>query len=229
MVRMPFVVAVLVMAAGLAWTIHLIVAPSPWAEDSAMAIAIGTLVFSIAAMTSLLLGRGRWTRFFAIGLLIAEMAIAVVADLEGWLVAAIALSGLALTGLFGPWLKGWLRERPAVGAPGIEPILLAIGSFAVVPLVGLAAPSGLEPAHGALGAIGILLSWGYLRGGTWALLGLRFGFPLLVILAAVSSPIGGAMLLLAAGAALAYLAWTARARIAVDPAPELPSPRKRRP
>jgi hypothetical protein len=225
---MPFVVAVLVMAAGLTWTIHLIVSPEPWAADSATAIALGTLVFSIAAMTALLLSRGRWTRFFAIGLILTEMAIALVGEFERWLVASMVLSGLALLGLFGPWLKGWLRERPAAGSPGVESILLAIGSYAMVPLVGLAAPSGLEAAHGALGAVAVLLCWGYVRGGNWALLGLRFGLPLLVVLAAVSSPPGGATLLLAGGAAVTYLAWTPPARLAIDPAPELPAPRRRR-
>jgi hypothetical protein len=224
---MPYVIAVLVMAAGLAWTVHLIVSPAPWAPDSAMAIALGTLLFSIAAMTSLLLGRGRWTRFFAIGLVCSEIAIALVGDLEGWLAAGLVLSGLALLGLFGPWLRGWLRERPAAGSPGVEPILLAIGSFAMVPLVGIAAPSGLEAAHGILGAAGVLLCWGYLRGGTWALLGLRFAMPVLIVAAAVFSPPGGAFLLLAGGAAVTYLAWTAPARLAVDPAPELPAPRRR--
>jgi hypothetical protein len=225
---MPFVIAVITMAAGLAWTIHLVVSPTPWADDSAIAIAVGTLLMSIAAVAALLLGRGRWTRFFAIGLLIAETGIALVADFEPWLVAGLVLTGLALTGLFGPWMRGWLRERPAAGSPGVEPILLAIGTFAVVPLVGIASPHGLRTAHGILGAAAVLLTWGYLRGGIWALYGLRFGLPVLVAIAAAFSPIGGALVLLALGAGLAYLAWTVPARVAVDPAPQLPAPRKRR-
>ncbi len=225
---MPFAIAATLMAAGVAWTIHLVVTPDPWAADSAMAIAIGTLVFSIAAMTALLIGRGRWTRYFAMGLLVAELLIAAVGDFDGWLIAAVALSGFALAGLGGPWLKGWLRERPAAGAPGYEPIVLAIGTFGLVPLVGVAAPSGLQPAHGMLGALGVLLSWGYLKGGPWALQSLRFGLPVAVVLAAVASPVGGAVLLIAIGAGLAYLAWTPAARLAVDPMPELPAPRRRR-
>ncbi len=228
MFRMPFVIAALVMAAGLAWTIHLVVAPAPWAEDSALAIAIGSLVFSIAAMTVLLLSRGRWTRYFAVGLLLAQLLIVTVADITGWLIAALVLSGAALAGLWGPWFKGWLRERPAAGSPGPEPIALVIGSFALVPLVGLSAPDGLQPAHGALGAVGILLSWGYMRASTWALYGLRFGIPVLAVFAALASPLWGAVLLLIAGTGLTYLAWTAAARLAVDPMPELPAPRRRR-
>ncbi|MCP4967779.1 MAG: hypothetical protein GY926_21415 [bacterium] len=229
MFRMPFVVAALVMGAGLAWTIHLVVSPEPWAVDSAMAIAIGTLVLSIVAMTALLLGRGRWTRPFAAGLVVLEMMIAIVATFDGWLITALVLSGLSLAGLGGPWFKGWLRERPAAGAPGPAPISLAIGSFAVVPLVGIASPAGLDPAHGIAGALGILFSWGYMKGGTWALHSLRFAMPLAMLAAAISSPPAGAALLIAAGAALTYLAWTQDARLAVDPAPELPAPRRRRP
>ncbi|MCP3995122.1 MAG: hypothetical protein GY722_08665, partial [bacterium] len=165
MSRMPFVIASTVMAAGLAWTIHLVVSPDPWAEDSALAIAIGALVYSIAAMAALLLSRGRWTRYFAAILLGLELLIVLVADIEGWLITAVVLSAIALAGLGSPWFKGWLRERPAAGAPGYKPMALVIASFGFVPLVGLASPSGLEPSHGVLGAVGILLAWGYMKGG----------------------------------------------------------------
>lgn len=226
--RMPFLIAALVMTTGLAWTIHLVVAPDPWAVDAALAIAIGTLVLSIIAMTALLLGRGRWTRNFAAGLIGAEMLIAAVGDVEGWLIAGIALSGISLAALGGPWLKGWLRQRPAAGAPGLQPILLALGAFGVVPVVGLSAPDGLEAAHGVAGALGILLSWSYTKGAAWALWTLRFLMPLSMVAAAVSSPLGGSILLLATGAGLAYLAWTPAARLAVDPLPpNLPAPRPR--
>jgi hypothetical protein len=226
---MPFLIAALVMASGLAWTAHLVVSPDPFAADSALAIAIGTLALSIGAMAGLLLGRGRWTRYFAIGLIVAELLIAVVAELGGWLVAAVILSGLSLAGLSGPWFKGWLRERPAAGTPGVKPIGLAIGAFAVVPLVGVAAPAGLEPAHGLAGALGILLSWGYSKGGQWALWALRLAMPVSLLLGAFFSPLGGGILLSALGALLTYLAWSKEARLAVDPLPaDLPAPRARR-
>jgi hypothetical protein len=225
-VRIPFLIAGLVMAAGFAWTVHLVVSPAPWAPDSAFAIAIGTLVLSVLAMTALLLGRGRWTRYFAAGLVAAQLLIATVADIDRWLVAAVILSGLSLAGLGGPWLTGWLRERQAAGAPGPRPLALAIGLLAVVPLVGLASPRGLETAHGVAGALGILFSWGYVRGGSWALWGIRLAMPLALIAAAVASPPGGAIALALAGTLLLYLSWTRDARLAVDPLPaDLPTPR----
>ena len=227
---MPFLIAALVMASGLAWTIHLVVSPEPWAPDSAFAIAIGTLILSIGAMAALLLGRGRWTRHFAAGLVGAELLIATVADVGGWMIAAVVLSAVTLAGLWGPWFKGWLRERPASGAPGLKPISIVIAAFATVPLVGVAAPSGLEPAHGIAGAVGILLSWGYAKGQQWALWVLRFLMPPVMIAAAVSSPAGGSILLLALGGLLSYLAWSTEARLAVHPLPsDLPAPRARRP
>lgn len=228
MSRMPYVIAALVMATGLAWTMHLIVAPEPWAFDSAFTIAIGTLVFSIVAMTGLLLGRGRWTRFFAAGLIVAQLLIVLVADIEPWLLIALAGSVLSLIGLAGPWLRGWLRERPAAGSPGAVPLGLALGAFALVPLVGIAAPAGLQYAHGLLGAAGILVSWGYVRGHTWALWLMRLGIPVLAIAAAIVSPPAGAALIVVAGFALAWFAWTEEARLAVDPLPaNLPAPRRR--
>ncbi len=228
MFRMPFLIAALVMGSGLAWTVHLIVDPAPWEADAALAIAIGCLVLSIVAMTSLLLARGRWTRFFAAGLVVAELLIALVAEFDGWLITAVVLGGLGLAGLGGPWFKGWLRERPAAGSPGWQPIALSIGAFALVPAVGIVSPSGLQPAHGIAGAAGILFSWGYLKAAIWALLGLRFAMPIVVLAAAISSPVLGGIALVAHGAVLAYLAWSKEARLAVDPLPELPAPRRRR-
>ncbi len=229
MLRMPFVIAALVMATGFAWTVHLVVSPDPWAADSALAIAIGVLVLSIGAMAAMLLGRGRWTRYFAIGLVLAETLLILVVDFEGWMIAATLLGALALAGLGGPWLKGWLRERPAAGAPGIRPILLVIGAFAVVPLVGLATPNGLEPAHGLAGAAGILMSWGYAKGSMWALWGLRIALPLVLAAAALASPLAGSVVIIIAAASLAVIAWSGEARLAIDPlSSELPAPRPRR-
>lgn len=226
---MPFLVAGLVATTGLSWTLRLVVSPDPWAADSALAIAIGTLFLNVGAMAALLLGRGRWTRYFAIGLITAELLLATVGNLSGWALTAIVLSGASLIGLGGPWFKGWLRERPAVNSPGLGPIALVIGSFTVVPLVGLAAPQGLGPAHGAAGALGILLSWGYAKGGQWALWALRLAMPLVLAVAALTSPAGGTILLLAAAVSLGYLAWLKEARLAVDPLPTtLPAPRARR-
>jgi len=225
---MPHAIAAAVMLAGMLWTVHLVATPDPWELDAAMAIAIGTLVLSIAAMASLLLSRGRWTRYFAVALLVAELLIALVTEVDGWLIAAFVATGIALIGLGGPWFKGWLRELPAADSPGYEPIVLTIVTFSLVPAVGIASPAGLEPAHGALGTAGVLLSWAYMRANSWALLGIRFGVPALAIAAAVSSPPAGAVTLLAMGAVIAYLAWTKAARLAVDPMPGLPAPRRRR-
>lgn len=228
MSRMPYAVAATVMAAGIAWAIHLVVAPEPWAIDSAMTISIGILVLNIVAMAGLLLGRGRWTRYFAAGLVLAQLPLALFGDTEPLLLAALAFSALALGGLAGPWFKGWLRERPAAGSPGPIPIALAIGAFTVVPLVGVATPDGLENAHGLAGALGILTSWGYLRGHTWALWSSRTALPAAVVAAAVASPVGGALLLTCTAAGIAALAWQREARLAVDPLPDnLPAPRGR--
>ena len=197
MSRMPYAVAGAVMAAGVAWAIHLVVSPEPWAVDSALAIAIGILVLGIVAISGLLLGRGKWSRYFAAGLLGVQLLLVLVADVEAWMVAALVFTALALGGLAGPWLNGWLRV----------PISLAIGSFAVVPLVGVAAPDGLGYAHGIAGGLGILTSWGYVRSHLWALWSARIALPAALVVAAMSPPVGGALLLLAAAAAIATLAW----------------------
>lgn len=227
--HIPFLIATLVAAAGLSWAAHLIAAPDPFAVDSAIAVAIGALLFTTIAVAGLLLGRGRWTRFFSIGLLATELLIAAVSPLDAWAVLAIGMTGLGLTGLMGPWLQGWLRQRPAAGAPSAAPMVLALGALFVVPLVGIAAPAGLGLLHGIAGAAGILLGWAYGRGQTWSVWALRLVLPPLLAAAAFFSPPTGAVVLLAAASGIGYLAWKRESRLAVDPLPaNLPAPRRSR-
>lgn len=225
--RIPFLIAALVAASGLSWTIRLAALPDPFAADSALAVAIGVLIFTAIAVAGLLLGRGRWTRPFAAGLLGTELLIAAVSPLDLWALITLILTGLGITGLLGPWLRGWLRQRQPANAPGAAPMALTLGSLLVVPLVGVAAPAGLHLAHGLAGATGILLGWAYGRGNTWSIWALRFILPVVLAAAAVFSPPAGAALLLAAAAGIGYVAWNRECRLAVDPLPaNLPTPRR---
>ena len=80
-----------------------------------------------------------------------------------------------------------------------------------------------------LGAVGILLSWCYAKGGAWALWGLRIAMPLVLVAAALASPLAGSVLIIIVAAILAAAAWSGEARLAIDPLPsELPAPRPRR-
>jgi hypothetical protein len=229
-VRAPIVVAALVGSGGVLWGVAVGVDREPLAADSALAVAIGFVLLAVIAVTALLLVRaplGRWLGYVVLG---SGMASHAVLDLGalGWIAAAVSAAGI--TGLTGPWLKVWLRGRPAAVSVGWQAPLLILGAIALVPLVGLAAPEGLSLAHGVLAGGGLLLAWGYARARIWALWGLRLLLLPAAALAAATTPRAAGIAAVAAAAlALTALAWSTPARRAIGiPAPVLPAPHRRR-
>jgi hypothetical protein len=222
----PYTVAALVFATAACWAIHLAVAPEPFDQSSAGAIAIGIVMFAVIAVAGLVLSRGRWSRNLAIVVTGASLSLGVVLEPDPWYVAGLVLGGLALVGLLGPWLDGWIRRLPSAEGPATIPIVLILLSLALVPAVGLASPSGLEFTHGVLAGTGILFGWGYAKAEGWALWGLRIGIPVLAVGSVIQSPWGGAVLIAALAAAITGLAWTSDAYRAVHPLVDrLPGPR----
>ncbi|MGD2051390.1 MAG: hypothetical protein PVI35_02845 [Acidimicrobiia bacterium] len=226
MTRAPFLVAALSMLAALAWAARLATAPAPLAASSALLVAAGILGFGLITTTGLLLSRGRWARNVALALGAFELAMAAVIDLDAITIAATVLSGAALVASGGPWLDGWLRRRPAAGAPGPRPLLVTIGGLVLVPALGLVAPGGVGAAHLVLGAAAVTAAWAYARSHPWGLWGFRVVIPAVGVPAVLASPFPGSLVLAAGVAALTAVAWTREARLAVDPElTTLPGPR----
>ena len=222
----PYVVAGSLGIAGLAIAIQLGTAPEPFARPSALVIAVGVVMFTVIAISGLLINRGKWSRVLSIVVCGGVLVLAGLASVTLWSLVAIVGALGALLGLSGRWLTGWLRPRPSATGPGTRVVFLVLGTLGLVPAVGIASPAGLETGHGILGAAGVLLAWGYSKANVWALWGLRLVLPLAAIPAIVTSPPAGAVFLAVYVAALTVLAWTADARIAVTPTYDrLPGPR----
>ncbi|RPI23519.1 MAG: hypothetical protein EHM57_03860 [Actinobacteria bacterium] len=226
--RAPFIVGALVGAAGVLSAAAIGAHPDPLAPSSALAVAIGFVLAAVIAVSAMLLVRaplGRW-----LGLGMAACGIALVTFLDtgvvGWLATATAFG--AIVGLTGPWLRVWLRGRPADGI-GWQPPALILGAIGLVPLVGVAAPDGLHPAHGLLAGAGLFFGWGYARAGLWGLWGLRLVLlPAALLTLPVTPRPAGAVAIAAAASALTALAWSRPARNAIGiPAPVLPAPHRR--
>jgi hypothetical protein len=223
----PHVSAALVSVAAASLAVHLATGPSPFAPSSATVVAIGAMLFAIITAVGLVLVRGRWARY--LGLVVAGGSVVVAAtadDLGPWEIAAI-VAGLAAVGtLAGRWLDVWIRARPSATGPDPKAVLLLLGLLGLVPVAGLVCPSGLDTAHGALGAAGVLLAWGYGKAQVWALWAARLVLPVVVVLAALAAPWPGAVAIVAYGAGLTWLAWQAEVRLAVQPLmDQLPGPR----
>ncbi len=231
MSRAPHAIAVLLVAGASLWALTVATnVDEPLATDSAVLVSIGMLIFAVIAAVGLLIPRGRWARNLARGLLGSEVLLAAVSPLRGWAIAALIATGLGIVGVQGKWLGGWLRRLPSATGPGVRPILFMIGSLALVPVIGVASPSGVVLRQGLLGAAGIVIAWGYAKARPWALWSGRVLLAPLTIIAAAAAPVGGAALIVAVGIALTWLAWTKEVRLAVTPLLDtLPGPRPIRP
>ena len=217
MQRAPFVISASIVAGALALAVHLARAPEPFASDSAAVLAGGTLLFAVVTAAGLLLSRGRWSLRLGLAVVAGQIGLGLILDLGPWAFASIGLNAVALAGMTGPWLRGWLRERPAADGPGTRPVLLLIGTLAFVPGVAISSPEGLHWQHGALGVSAVIGAWGYSRASEWGLWLLRVApLPLAAATAAVSPVAGGGYLLIHA-AAVTVLAWSRESGRAVRP------------
>ena len=221
--RYPYLLATALVAASLVWTVHLGVTPEPMAQDSALALAVGLVLFTIIDVAALLLARTRWSRHLGIAVVVAGFAVGAATELDGWTIAGLVLGAAAIAGLLGGGLRGWLRQEPTAGGPGRKPTALALGSLALLPMVAVASPDGLVTVHGVLASAGIVLSWAYSRVQLWTLWAFRLIILALAVAAALASPWWGAVLLVTHGLALTVLAWSKEARIAVQPLIERPA------
>ena len=227
MSRAPYFITALFTLSGAAWAIQLGIAPEPFAPGAAAVLALGLVIFVVVADAGLLLSRGRWAPWLAGIITIAMMALAVVIDdITVWAVVGLVAGALTLAGLAGPWLKGWIRERPSAQGPGPKAMGVVFGALTLVPAVALSSPSGLQPAHGILGGAGLLLAWGYARAHLWALWGIRLVLPVLALPALYVSPWPGKILLAGIVGVTVGLSWTRQAFLAVSPLmSRLPGPR----
>jgi len=231
MSRAPQAIAVLLVVGASLWALTLAIhVDDPFAMDSAVLVIVGLLMFALIVAVGLLIPRGRWARNLARGLLAAEVLLATVTPLSGWAMAALVATGLGIVGVQGRWLSGWLRRLPAADGPGLKPMLFILGLLALVPLLGVTSPGGVEIKQGLLGAAGIVIAWGYGKANLWAVWAGRLLLGPLAILAATSPTMPGAVLVLAGGIALTGLAWTKEVWLAANPLLDtLPGPRALRP
>lgn len=225
--RAPHVIAATLFVAAGATAVHLAPGAGPFSQGSGFVLGIGFLIYGTIALAGLLLSRGRWSRRLALALAIACLLTSALTS--PWTVGAVvatAASTLAIFGLAGRWLDGWIRRRPSAEGPGPLVMALVLGLIGLVPLVAVAAPTEITTWHGILGAAGIFLAWSYSRAQVWALWAIRVGLPVIAIPAIVRSPAVGVVVLVTTVGTLTVLSWSRVALLAVQPLMDrLPGPR----
>jgi hypothetical protein len=201
-------------------------ATDPGTLDPAATVIVlaGMVVAALTAYVGLVLVRAPWGRWSLLASVVAGLMLASVAG--GWMFwLDLALAGVAVVGLAGPWLRLWVRHAPVVDAPGPAVIaLIAIGP--ITPLfVGVAALQDLHPMHLVVIVVTMASSWAYGRGISLGIWGLRTAVPLTGLVAVAVTLWPGSLVLGSGVLASTAIAWLPHARraTAVITAP-LPAP-----
>jgi hypothetical protein len=147
-----------------------------------------------------------------------QLALLAVRPADAWTVVTVVLAVPALVLLLAPaTTSSWLRQRPRTDGPTPWVVALVLGLLASPTAAGLAAADGLELLHGLFAIAAVGFAWVFARahvGGLWAA---RLAYPILGVLAALSSPIAGAIALTAYVGGVTVLAWRREALRAVQP------------
>ncbi len=217
MPRFPFVAGAAVVAATVVWALRLVAADEPFAAASAVLVAGDALVLAVVATAGLLLARSQWARYLAVGLLVAEAALVAALPRDGWTWAVLAAVGGAGLLVAAPAATRWVRRLPGAGGPPPRVVVLLVVLLALPGVAGLAVPDGPGAAQWVLAAAALGLAWGYSRAHAGALWGLRLGFPVIALVAALTSGWPGGAAIAAVAAAATALAWLRDARLAALP------------
>ena len=214
----PLVVAVSLSGASIAGAIHLAFGHTPFAPGAAALTATGMTVLTLVAVSGVLLARGRWSRSTAVVVASGWIALGASGDLALAGATTIGLATIALSGALGPWLRRWVRHRPAVEGPPPAAVALLLLLLAVPVAVGVSASDGVTWTGWVVAAWSLTLALALARTLPGALLAVRLlHAPACLAAGAVVGGLRGAMLVGGVGLAAAAFGWRGEVAAAVDP------------
>ena len=208
-------------------SLAVVVDPGPIDEVAASLIAVGLMIAAIATLAGLSLARAPWGRWGLAGTVVLGLALSSVSSATmTWI--AYATGAVALVGLFGPWLRLWIRHRRVADAPGPVPLsLISVAAVAAL-YVGLCAFDGADWTHWILVLVAIGSSITYAQGMTIGIWGFRIAVPATGVLAATHTTLPGLVPLIAGVTAVTVLGWLPAARrVTTVITPPLPPPIRR--
>jgi hypothetical protein len=221
MQRSPLLVAATIVLSSLGWALVLAFGSGPFASSSAALLAADLLILGTVIAVGVVLSRGRWTRRAAFVLLGGQTLLGVVLEVDGWWIAAVVLSAIAIGSVAGPWLAGWLRKLPRADGPPAGAVSLNLGLIALPALVAATAPEGIPVGGWILSGFGVVAAWAYSQAWLPALWAIRVALPVLGIVAAARLSWAGVLVLGLISVMLTALAWSPdvlRATMAATPA-----------
>jgi hypothetical protein len=215
----PIVVAASLAAASIAGALHLAFDPGRLASDAAALVAAGMIVIALVAVSGVLLARGRWSQPVAVGVAAGWIALVATGDLTWLAMITLVSAAITVAGALGPWLRRWVRHRPALEGPPPAAVAVLLLLLAVPVAVGVTVPSGVPWFGWALAAWSVAATLALARAIPGALLAVRFlHAPACVSVGVASGAVSG-VALAALGATAAAFAWRREVAVAVTPAP----------
>lgn len=125
--------------AAFAWTVALIVDPTPLEAVPALVTAIGIVCMSTVAVVGMVAVGGRWAHRLGLATLGLTVVLAVIrpVDLVWWL--GVGFTAVALIALLSPALTRTIRKLPSASGPpprAVAPALLLLAAPAVLGILG---------------------------------------------------------------------------------------------
>lgn len=215
----PIVVAASLAASSIAGALHLAFDPGRFASDAAALVAAGMIVVALVAVSGVLLARGRWSQPVAVAVAAGWIAIVAPGELT-WLAAiTLAAAAIGVAAALGPWLRRWVRHRPAVEGPPPAAVAVLLLLLAVPVAIGVTIPSRVPWFGWTLAAWSVAAALALARALPGALLAVRLLHAPACVAVGIASSAASGVTLGALGAAAAAFAWRREVALAVTPTP----------
>lgn len=167
--------------ASLAWTVALIVDPTPLEALPALITGVGIVGMSTVAVVGMVAVGGRWAHRLALATLGLTVVIALIRPVDFVWYVAIALTALSFVELLSPTVTRSIRKLPSASGPpprAVAPALLLLAAPAVLGLLGNdAAPWALAIVALSAPCVALLYSRVFPGG----LIAIRLFWPLIAI------------------------------------------------
>lgn len=188
------------------------------APSSAVVAGLGMVVATVVASAGTLLARGRWAAPLDAAIAVTWIGVAVAAPLDGLSVSLIAVAAVAVTASLGPWLGRWVRHLPRADGPPPAAVVMLLTLVATPAAAALSSPGGIGPGAITFAGWSLLLAVALARITVGSLTAARVLHPAAAVAAAIESGWPGGLVIAAAGALVACLAWRGDVTLAVAPA-----------
>lgn len=193
--------------ATLAWTVALIVDPTPLEAAPALLTAIGLVIMSTVATVGMVAVGGRWAHRLGLAVLGLTVVLALFRPIDVMWVLAVGLTAIALVALLSPALTGSIRKLPSASGPpprAVAPALVLLAAPAILGMLGNDAETWALVIVALSAPVVALLYSRVIPGG---LIAVRFVWPVLAVALAPWLGLWAGAVAITLALTVAFAAW----------------------